>query len=79
MDSDSYGFCVEVKFGGLSMGFVSLFMGFSGEDRGEKEETGWQRNRKKFQKSERERERRVQKVNRKRESVILRWAIEIIK
>ena len=28
---------------------------------------------------ERERERRVQKVNRKRESVILRWAIEIIK
>ena len=33
--------CVEVKFGGLSMGFVSLFMGFSGEDRGEKEETGW--------------------------------------
>ena len=40
MDLDSYGFCVEVKFGGLSMGFVSLFMGFFGEDRWEKEETG---------------------------------------
>lgn len=38
MDWDSYGLCVEVKFGGFSMGFLGLFMGFSGEERGENEE-----------------------------------------